>query len=112
VCNTAAKLESPLCAWRSVSMICSWEVSAISWSTRASWSDVMVGNLGACSFGVAPLKAVVPLRTGNSWIPSVVIWQAAVLRSIPKEAFADSFQKLYERCQPCVVKDGDYFEGQ
>jgi hypothetical protein len=19
---------------------------------------------------------------------------------------------LYERCQPCVVKDGDYFEGQ
>jgi hypothetical protein len=28
----------------------------------------------------------------------------AVLRSIPKEAFADSFQKLYERFQ--------YFEGQ
>jgi hypothetical protein len=36
----------------------------------------------------------------------------AVLRSIPKEAFADSFQKLYERRQQCVVKDGDYFEGQ
>jgi hypothetical protein len=36
----------------------------------------------------------------------------AGLRSIPKEAFADSFQKLYERCQQCVVKDGDYFEGQ
>jgi hypothetical protein len=36
----------------------------------------------------------------------------AVLRSIPKEAFADSFQKFYERCQPCIVKDGDYFEGQ
>jgi hypothetical protein len=36
----------------------------------------------------------------------------AVLLSIPKEAFADSFQKLYERCQPCVVKDGEYFEGQ
>jgi hypothetical protein len=35
----------------------------------------------------------------------------AVLRSIPKEAFADSFQKLYEHCQQCVVKD-DYFEGQ
>jgi hypothetical protein len=33
-----------------------------------------------------------------------------VLRSIPKEAFADSFQKLYERCQQCVVKDGDYFK--
>jgi hypothetical protein len=26
-----------------------------------------------------------------------------------RSAFADSFQKLYERCQPCVVKDGDYF---
>jgi hypothetical protein len=36
----------------------------------------------------------------------------AVLPSIPKEAFADSLQKLYERCQPCVVKDDDYFEGQ
>jgi hypothetical protein len=36
----------------------------------------------------------------------------AVLLSIPKEAFADSFQILYERCQPCVVKDDDYFEGQ
>jgi hypothetical protein len=36
----------------------------------------------------------------------------AVLRSIPKEAFADSFQKLYERFQQYVVKDGDYFEGQ
>jgi methylmalonyl-CoA mutase cobalamin-binding subunit len=36
----------------------------------------------------------------------------AVLRSILKEAFADSFQKLYKRCQQCVVEDGDHFEGQ
>jgi hypothetical protein len=36
----------------------------------------------------------------------------AVPRSIPNEAFADSFQKLFERCQPCVVKDDDCFEGQ
>jgi hypothetical protein len=36
----------------------------------------------------------------------------AVLRSIPKGAFGDSFQKLYEHCQQCVVKDGGYFEGQ
>jgi hypothetical protein len=36
----------------------------------------------------------------------------AVVRSIPKEAFADSFQKLYEHCQQCVVKGSDYFEGQ
>jgi hypothetical protein len=33
----------------------------------------------------------------------------AVVRSIPKEAFADSFQKVDERCQLCVVKDSDYF---
>jgi hypothetical protein len=36
----------------------------------------------------------------------------AVLRSIPKENFADGFHKLYERCQQCVVKDGDYFKDQ
>jgi hypothetical protein len=36
----------------------------------------------------------------------------AVLLSIANEAFADSFHKIYERCQPCVVKDDDYFEGQ
>jgi hypothetical protein len=35
-----------------------------------------------------------------------------VLRSIPQEAIADSFQKLYERCQPCVVNDGAYLEDQ
>jgi hypothetical protein len=35
-----------------------------------------------------------------------------LLRAIPNEAFADSFQKLYERCQQCAVKYGDYFEGQ
>ena len=36
----------------------------------------------------------------------------AVLRSIPQEAFADCFRKLYEYCQTCVVMDGDYFEGR
>jgi hypothetical protein len=36
----------------------------------------------------------------------------AVLWSIPKETFADSFQKLYEGCQECIVNDGEYFEGQ
>jgi hypothetical protein len=36
----------------------------------------------------------------------------AVLRSIPKEAFADSFQKLYELCQQCVLRCGNYFEDQ
>jgi hypothetical protein len=36
----------------------------------------------------------------------------SVLRSIPKETFADSLQNLYKRFQQCVVKDGNYFEGQ
>jgi hypothetical protein len=36
----------------------------------------------------------------------------AVLRSIHKVAFADSFQKLYEHCQQCVGKDGDCCEDQ
>jgi len=35
-----------------------------------------------------------------------------VLRSIPTEAFADNFQKLYERYQKCVVKNNDYFKDQ
>ncbi|GBM57467.1 Putative uncharacterized protein FLJ37770 [Araneus ventricosus] len=35
-----------------------------------------------------------------------------VLRAIPKEAFADSFQQLYNRCQKCIVANGDYFECQ
>jgi hypothetical protein len=47
---------------------------------------------------------------GASFADVVAIQErvTAVLRSIPK----DSFQKLYELCQQCVVKDGDYFEGQ
>jgi hypothetical protein len=48
-------------------------------------------------------------RVGN-WIIQQRV--TAVLRSIPNEAFADSFKKVYERCQPCVVKDDDYFKGQ
>jgi hypothetical protein len=47
-------------------------------------------------------------RRGNRKKSAGASW----LRSIPKETFADSFQKLYERCQQCVVKDVDYFEGQ
>jgi hypothetical protein len=50
----------------------------------------------------------------NTWRHVAAIQErvTAVLRSLPKEAFADSFQKIYDRCQRCVVKDGDYFEGQ
>jgi hypothetical protein len=40
-------------------------------------------------------------------VAAIQVRVTAVLQSIPKEAFADSFQNLYERCQQCVVKDGD-----
>jgi hypothetical protein len=36
----------------------------------------------------------------------------AGLRLIAKRAFAESFQQLYERCQKCIVLNGDYFEGE
>jgi hypothetical protein len=36
----------------------------------------------------------------------------AVVRSVTKEAFAEGFQRFYERCQQYVVKYGDYFDGQ
>jgi hypothetical protein len=55
-----------------------------------------------------------PRRCGKfpkqRWLP----WHSvtALLTSISNEAFADSFQKLCERCQRCVVKDGDYVEAQ
>jgi hypothetical protein len=54
------------------------------------------------------------MRTGEIFEDVAAIQErvTAVLRSNPKEAFADCFQKLYERCQRCVVKGGDYFEGQ
>jgi hypothetical protein len=58
----------------------------------------------ACGHG---LENTTPLNT--ILIISRIIYRTAaiqervtaVLRSIPIVAFADSFQKLYERCQPC-----------
>jgi hypothetical protein len=53
-------------------------------------------------------------KKGASFADMAVIQKrvTAVLRSIPKEALADSSLKIYEHCQQCIVKDGDYFEGQ
>ena len=45
-------------------------------------------------------------------VNTVKVRVTAVLPSIVQEAFADCFLKLYERCQTCIVTDGDYFEGQ
>lgn len=36
----------------------------------------------------------------------------SVLKTIHKDAFSGSFQKLFERCKKCVERNGDYFEGQ
>jgi methylmalonyl-CoA mutase cobalamin-binding subunit len=48
----------------------------------------------------------------NMFLRAIQERVTAVVRSILKEAFADSFQQLYESYQLCVVKDGDYFEDQ
>ena len=34
----------------------------------------------------------------------------AILRTIPQEAFADCFRKVYEHCQKCVDADGDFLK--
>jgi hypothetical protein len=60
---------------------------------------------------INPIHDPIPIPEHPSRTAAIQQHVTAVLRSIPKEAFADSFKKLYERCQPCVVKD-DYFEGQ
>jgi hypothetical protein len=77
------------------------------WRLRAADQESTVGGL----FMFPRLKSV----TKSARFADVAAIQervTKVLRSIPKEAFADSFQKLCERCQQCVVKDCDYFEVQ
>ena len=45
-------------------------------------------------------------------VNAIKVRVTAILRSIPQEASADCFRKLYERCQTWVVADGHYFEGK
>jgi hypothetical protein len=61
-----------------------------------------------------PFPRLKSIMKGASFADLTAIQErvTAVLRSIPKATFADSFQKLYERFQQRVVKDGDYFVGQ
>jgi hypothetical protein len=61
---------------------------------------------------VSPSEEHHEKRTFCADIAAIQKRVTAVLRSIPKEAFADSFQKLHECCQQCIVKDDGYFEGQ
>ena len=56
---------------------------------------------------IAPIKSA-----GFADVNAIKDRVTAVLRSIPQEAFADSFVKLYERCQTCALAYGYYFEGK
>jgi hypothetical protein len=49
----------------------------------------------------------VEINTVNISAAAIQQSVTAVQRSTSKEAFTDSFQKLFERCQPCVVMYGD-----
>jgi hypothetical protein len=69
-------------------------------------------NTGGCGLLSVSLLKTIMKGTRFADVAAIQERVTAVLRSIPKEAVADSFQKLYERCQQCVVKDGTYFEGQ
>jgi hypothetical protein len=69
-------------------------------------------NYGTVDFVLFPRLKSIMKGARFADVAAIQERMTAVLRSIPKEAFADSFQKLYESCQQCVVKDGDYFEGQ
>jgi hypothetical protein len=82
------------------------------WEYNTAHALCMLGNKGYRH--TLTICNTSPYTTRTDCRTAAAIQQrvTAVLRSIPKEAFADSFQKLYERCQPCVVKDDDYSEGQ
>jgi hypothetical protein len=69
---------------------------------------------GEYSTGLLSVSRLKSITKGARFADVAAIQErvTVVLRSIPKEAFADSFQKRYERFQQCIVKDGDYFECQ
>jgi hypothetical protein len=75
---------------------CRRQIRGVQWVDFFLFARLKSIMKGACFTDVAAIQELV----------------TAVLQSIPTEAFADSFQKLYEHCQQCVVKDGNYFEGQ
>jgi hypothetical protein len=80
--------------------------------TPLIWRPQAPDQGSTVDFFLSPhLKSIIK---GESFADVAAIQErmTAVVRSIPKEAFADSFQKIYERCQQCVVKDGESFEGQ
>jgi hypothetical protein len=63
-------------------------------------------------FFLFPRQKSIMKGAGFAGVAAIQERVTAILQSIPKEPCADSFKKLFERCQQCVVKDGDYFEGQ
>jgi hypothetical protein len=91
--------------------ICGWSVTDFwGWETqeaRLRYPDEVDG-VTKYHEGPQPL----PYRIKSRHTAAIQQRATAILLSIPKHVLAYSFQKLYERCQQCVVKDGDYFEGQ
>jgi hypothetical protein len=92
---------------------CSIEEQSIEYG-RVESSDVVrsAHQLAPADFFLFPRLKSIMKGSGLADVAAIQESVTAVLRSNPKEAFADSFQKLYERCQQCVLKDGYYFESQ
>ena len=66
-------------------------------------------DLAPADFFLFPhLKATIK-GAGFADVNAIKDHLTTVLRSIPQETLADSFQKLYQRCKTCVVADSDYF---
>jgi hypothetical protein len=84
----------------------------VHWSVFDSWCLQAPYLRSTVDFFLFPRLKSIMMVPRFAEVAATQEHMTAVLRSIPKEAFADSFQKVYERCQQCVLKDGDYFEGQ
>ncbi|GBN23993.1 hypothetical protein AVEN_204551-1 [Araneus ventricosus] len=67
-------------------------------------------DLAPADFFLCPLLKLVLKGLFFSDIAHIQQRVTTVLRAKQKEAFADSFQQLYNRCQKCIVANGDYFE--
>ncbi|GBM98766.1 hypothetical protein AVEN_73191-1 [Araneus ventricosus] len=69
-------------------------------------------DLAPADFFLLPLFKGVLNGTRFADITDIRRLVASVIRSIPKEAFGDSFRQLYQRCQKYIVANGCYFEGE
>ena len=76
------------------------------------WSPSLFPNLTPANFFLFPhLKGAIKIACFAD-VNASKDRVTAILQSIPQEAFADCFQKLYQHCQKYAVAHGDYFEGR